>query len=452
MKKRDLLIAIAVIAFGIIYNAIRSGDINVKFGSIYDKPWELLDRSYPRDFPQDPISFLRMDKIEIRCPAGDIEVVRGADNGNEENLSRVQIQPAIRIYHKSRPKAEAIRQRMKIVVVEKTEHPEPAKDADQEPAVRQQSQKQVRIEVKPEDDFPLRRARVNFKVVIPEAVELTLRTRYGDIAINGCGNKISLENKQGDISVKHVAGDLEINHRSGRVTLAQVEGKVDLSANYSRIRINNVSALKLNCSKSSAAISGVEHDTRIEYGAYSSIAMEECGGLFFEGRQTKLKLKRINHRIRIKNAHQPIYMSEINGDVFIDGRNCRIDMDKVTAGEVVVKNAYNYAALDKISARNLDLLLRNGDLDLAFDRITGKINIKNRHSKVTLIVPAGVQPLYNIQARYGSVINRTSDRLTLIKERGRVLANSNALEGSPEIAISTTYGDILLDDRTRERH
>ena len=450
MKKRDLLIAVAVIAFGIIYNAIRSGDIDVKFHtSIYDKPWELLDRNYPRDFPHEEIRFDRVDKIEIRCPAGDIEVERAAPGNNDGRSSQIRIQPAIRVYHKNKGKAEEIRQRMKIVTAAETESPGAGKAGD--PGVQPQLEKRLRIEINPGEDFPLQRARVNFKVVIPETVELNVRTRYGDIAINGCGKNISLDSKQGDISVKQVDTDLKINHRNGRVTLSQVKGNIDLSANYSRIKINNASALKLNCSKSNVFISGVETLTRIEYAAYSSLTMEESSGLIFAGRQTKIKLKKIHRQIRIKNAHQPIIMSEISGDIFIDASNCRIDLEQIASGEVAVKNAYNAVAMDKISARNLDVLLSNGDLDLAFDQITGRINIKNKHSKVTLIVPAAVQPLFNIQASYGSVLNRTSNQLTVLKERGRVLANSDDLEGSPGIAISTTYGDILLENRDRQR-
>jgi DUF4097 and DUF4098 domain-containing protein YvlB len=450
MKKRDILIVIAVIAFGVIYNAIRSGDIDIKFHrSIYDKPWELIDRSYPRDFLPEEIHFARADKLEIRCPAGDIEVERAAAVSNDENFPQIRIQPSIRIYHKNKDKAEALRQQMKIVAAAETESLEPGKTEN--PAIQPLPKKEVRIEIKPGEDFPLQRARVNFKVTIPETVELNLRTRYGDIAIDGGGKKITLDSKHGDISVKHVDAELTIDHRNGRVTLSEINGKIDLSANYSRVKINNVSALKLNCSKSNVLINGVENRTHVEYAAYSSIAMEESGGLDFAGRQTKITLKKIHQRIHINNAHQPIYMSEISGDIFIEANNCRIDLEQIRSGEVVIKNAYNDVAVDRISARSLDLLLNNGDLDLAFAQITGKINIKNQHSKVTLIVPAEAQPLFHIQALYGSIVNRASTPLTVIKARERVLANSNDPEGSPEIAISTTYGDILLENRDRKR-
>jgi DUF4097 and DUF4098 domain-containing protein YvlB len=143
-------------------------------------------------------------------------------------------------------------------------------------------------------------------------------------------------------------------------------------------------------------------------------------------------------------------MRKIKGNIHINANNCRINLDEVTSGDVVIKNAHKYVNIDKISAENLDILMSEGNLDIAFDQIKEKLNIKNRHSKVTLIYPSSVRPVYNIEARYGSITNRTAEELTVLKERGRELVTSNRLEGKPEITINTTYGDILLETRDQK--
>lgn len=443
MKKRDIIIVMAVIAFGLIYNAIKSGDFDIRFHKgIPVTTWQLKDKSYPNDFAREEIHYNQVDKIGIRNIAGDIEVEKTALNANETGDPGIRIYPAIRVYHRSKKEAEEISKKIKINTMLESETIE----ADNVAGKKEKNK--VRIEVKSMEDFPLRRARVRFKLVVPETVELDLRNRYGDMEIDGCGTNISLDGKHGDITVKHVDSAVEINHKNGRVVVTDVQNSVLLSARNSRIRVNNVSDLKLDCYLTDVDIRQVENKVHIENAAYASITMDEGNEFSAVGRHTKFKLTNIKNSVQIKNSHKSIIMRNIKGDIHINANNCKINLDQITSGDVVIKNAYNYVYIDKISADNLDVLMSNGDLNIAFDQIKEKLNIKNRHSKVTLIYPSSLRPVFNIEARYGSVTNRTSEELSVLKERGRELVTSNQLEGKPKITINTTYGDILLETRT----
>jgi DUF4097 and DUF4098 domain-containing protein YvlB len=445
MKKRDIIIVMVVIAFGLIYNAIKSGDFDIQFyKGVPVTTWQLTDKSYPNNFAGEEIQYNQVDKIEISNIAGDIKVEKAVLNANEPSAPGIHIYPFICVYHRNKTKAEEISNKIKINTILATETIE----VDNVPGKK--GNKKVRIEVKSIEDFPLRRARVRFKLVIPETVELDLRNRYGDMEIDGCGKNISLDGKHGDISVKHVDSVVEINHKNGRVVVTDVQNNVHLSSRNSRIRINNVSGLKLDCYLANVVINQVENKVYIENTAYSTITMDEGNEFSAVGRHTKIKLKNIKKNVKIKNSHQPITMRNIKGDLHINANNCKISLDQITSGDVVIKNAHNYVNIDRISAENLDVLMINGDLDIAFDQIKEKMNIKNRHSKVKLIYPSSVRPVFNIQARYGNVTNRTSEQLSVLKERGRELVASNHREGKPEITINTTYGDILLETRTHK--
>lgn len=445
MKKRDIIIVMAVIAFGLIYNAIKSGDFDIQFHKgVPVTTWQLEDKSYPNNFAGKEIQYNQVDKIEIRNIAGDIEVEKAVRSANEPSDPGIRIYPFICVYHRNKTKAEEISNKIKINTRLET------KTIELDNVLGKKENKKVRIEVKSIEDFPLRRARIRFKLVIPETVELDLRTRYGDMEIDGCGTNISLDGKHGDISVKHVDSAVEITHKNGRVVVTDVQNNVHLSSRNSRIRINNVSELKLDCYLANIDINQVENKVHIENAAYSTITMEEGNEFSAVSRHTKIKLKNIKNNVQIKNSHQSITMRNINGNIHINANNCRISLDQITSGDVVIKNAHNYVNIDKISAENLYVLMSNGDLDIAFDKIKEKMNIKNRHSKITLIFPSSVRPVFNIKALYGSVTNRTSEELSVLKERGRELVTSSHLEGKPEITIDTTYGDILLETRTKK--
>jgi hypothetical protein len=445
MKKRDIIIVMAVIAFGLIYNAIKSGDFDIRFHrGVPVTTWQLTDKSYPNNFDREEIQYNQVDKIEIRNIAGDIEVGKAALNANETSDPGIRIYPTIRVYHRNKRKAEEIGEKIKIKTVLTTETIE----KDNVPGKKEK--KKLRIEVKSIDDFSLRRARIHFKLVVPDTVELDLRNRYGDMEIDGCGTNISLDGKHGDITVKHVDSAVEINHKNGRVVVTNVQNNVNLSSRNSRIRINNVSELKLDCYLANIEISQVENNVHIDNASYSSIIMDEGNDFYAVGRHTKFKLKNIKSSVKIKNFHKFITMSNIKGNIHISAKNCRINLDEITSGNVVIKNSDKYVNINKISAENLDVLMSEGDLDIAFDQIKERLNIKNRNSKITLIYPSSVKPVFNIQARYGSVTNRTSEELSVLKERERELVTSNRMEGKPEITINNTYGDILLETTSQK--
>ena len=128
----------------------------------------------------------------------------------ETSTPGIRITPTIRVFHRNRIKAEEISKKIKIKTLLTTE------TIETDNAESKKEQKQVRIEVESKEEFPLRRVRVCFKLIVPESVELSLRSRYGDMEIDGCGTNISLDNKHGDISVKHVDTAIEINHKNGR--------------------------------------------------------------------------------------------------------------------------------------------------------------------------------------------------------------------------------------------
>jgi DUF4097 and DUF4098 domain-containing protein YvlB len=445
MKKRDIIIVMAVIAFGLIYNALKTGDFDIRFDKgVPVTTWQLKDKSHPNDFPREEIQYNQVDKIEISNIAGDIKVEKAALNTDETSAPGIRIYPTIRVYHRDKRKAEEISKEIKINTVLTTETIE----GDNVPGKKEK--KKVRIEVKSMEDFSLRRTRVRFKLVIPETVELDLKNRYGDMEINGCGTNITLDGKHGDITVKHVDSPVEINHKNGRVVVTDVQNSVILTSRNSRIRINNIAELKLDCYLANADISQVENKVLIENAAYTTITMDQGNGFSASGRHTKYKLTNIKNNVQIKNSHQSISMRKIKGNIHINANNCRINLDEVTSGDVVIKNAHKYVNIDKISAENLDILMSEGDLDIAFDQIKEKLNIKNRNSKVTLIYPSSVRPVYNIEARYGSITDRTEEKLAILKERGRELVTSSHLEGKPKITINTTYGDVLLETRTQK--
>jgi hypothetical protein len=423
MKKRDLFIVLVVLAFGLIYNYVESGEIRFYDGCSFDNRG-LIDRNHPNSFKREELSYFGpgIGEIEIDNKAGGIEVMK--TDGKD-----IRITPEVRVYHRDKERAAEIEQEIRI-------------------KVRGEGSGKLGITLEPEDRFPYNRVRVFFKVSIPDSVELDLWNRYGDVTINGSGKKVTVDNKHGDVTVKHVDAALKTRHKHGNVVIRDVKGDVNLSSHHSRISVTDVGGLKLNTSHARVYINGVKNETDVEYAAHCSFEMENGSGLTIAGRYTKMKIKRIEKGVKIANSHQSIYLEDINGDVNIKGRHCRIQMEKIIAGNVVVRNSYNYVGIDDLAAKNLDVLLSHGNLDVDCRLIEERINIKNKHSRIRISFPESVTPMLNAELKYGKLRNETPASYTILKERSRVRISS--IEGTPQVIINNRYGDVYLKSNSFE--
>jgi len=416
MKKKEILLVIAAIAFGIIYSLVESGDIRFYSGCSVDSR-NLKDKRHPVRFIQEEIEYPAdaIKKIKLNNPAGDIEVEKSKNDS-------ILIKPVIRVYHKDKKKANKICGAIQV-------------------STRKSGNKIV-IGVDSEKRFPYQRVRVEFKCFIPENVELDLKNRYGDIGIKDAGQDIKIDQRHGNLFIKNIDSTLKVKSHHGNVRLYDITDQIELSSNYSRIKIKNVPSIILKCSHANLYMSDVKEEAEIIHASYSSIEIEKANYSYIDARHTKIELKNIKNGVKINNSHAPIDMKDITGNINIKAKQCRIDLNKIVSPLLTIKNSYNDIDIEDISGKKLNILLKNGDLTVAFDNIEGEINIKSEHADVELKYPNSVKPAFNIISNNGRIINRTAVELTVLEENQKRFVNIS--EGKPQIIIDTLYGDVIL--------
>jgi hypothetical protein len=435
MKKREIFIIIVLIAFGVIYNAYKSGKIEI---SLYEgcsiDPRSLLDRRHANDFQRDAVhyTFEEIKAIEIDNPAGGIVVEKG-----EENSSAIKVETTVRVYHRDSDEAAKIDRRIEIA---------PTTGA---------GTGKLKIAVTPGEDFPYRRVRVYFKLIVPAAASFDFRSRYGNIKITGCGQDVSLDAAYGDIAVRGGApgSTLKIRHRYGDVIISDRKDNVELSSRYSKIKIKNIAALSLDCAHSRAYLEAIQAKTDITRASYSTIKMEDARDVKVHARHTGITLEKINGGLDIENSYQTIYIKDIKGNIDVNARDCKTTIKNAVSDSISVENSYDTVRLQGVSAKNMDFKVKHGKLDIAFEQAAERINIKNRYCRIRMKYPAAIQPLFNIDIKQGRLINRTPLVMTILKDedRNRLSANSNDTGTKPHITIDNAYGDVYLDNSSPAR-
>jgi DUF4097 and DUF4098 domain-containing protein YvlB len=416
MKKKEILLVIAAIAFGIIYSLVESGDIRFYSGCFVDSR-SLMDKRHPVRFIQEDIEYPAntIKKIKLINPAGDIEVEKSKNDS-------ILVKPVICVYHKDKKKANKICGTVRVST--------------------RKTGKKIVIGVDSEERFPYQRVRVEFKCFIPEDVELDLKNRYGDIGIQDAGQNIKIDERDGNLFIKNIDSPLKVISHHGNVRLYDINDQIELSSNYSRIKIKNVPSIILKCSHANLYMSDVKEEAEIIHASYSFVEIEKANYSYIDARHTNIKLKNIKNGVKINNSHAPIDMKDITGNIDIKAKQCRIALNKIISPLLTINNAYNDIDIEDISGKNLNILLKNGDLTIAFDHIEEEINIKTEYADVELNYPNSVVPAFNITSKNGRIMNRTTAELTVLEENQKRMVNT--LEGKPQIIIDTLYGDVIL--------
>lgn len=421
MKKKEFILVIIVIAVGFVFNSIKSGDIHFYSGCSPDSR-ELLDSKYPVDFPQKEIRYVYKEsdaasirQIKINNPAGDIQVGKSIDN-------TIRITPVIRVFHQDKEKAGNISKDLHLITREIGE--------------------KIAIDVESNKRFPYRRVRLTFKCLIPTDVELNLNNKYGNIDINDVGQNIMIDESQGDIFVKNVTSPLNVKNNNGLIRLYDINGNIQLNSSHSQVKIKNTSSLRMKCSHSDLYVSGVKEEIEITHAGYSNLEIENGGQLNIDAKHTKMKLVNIKGDVTITDSHEPITIRDIQGDIDIKARQCRIDVNKAVGDFLIIKNSFNDVTINDFSGKTLDTSLEHGELDVTFETITERMTIKTSYADVTLKYPDSVRPAFNIYSENGKIFNYTPAKLNILENREKQSVNS--LEGKPQIIIDTKYADVFL--------
>jgi hypothetical protein len=117
-------------------------------------------------------------------------------------------------------------------------------------------------------------------------------------------------------------------------------------------------------------------------------------------------------------------------------------MVRSTAGNVVIENSYADVMLAEFSAASLDVLLKNGNLDLSAASVADRINIEARHAQLALAFAALVDPTFSIKTRHGRIFAQPLPGLERYEENEESFANRSGQK--PEILIHNSYGDVRL--------
>jgi hypothetical protein len=414
MRKREILLVIVLVVFGVIYRAVEKGKMQfVNDFSFYSDERRLKGSKFS-EFPDKERIFAAANTITIDNPAGEITVNKSSD-------AQVHLLSITRVYYTDKSIIDGIRK--KVVVQSVLDNGE------------------LKISVPSAADFPYQNLRVLLHVLVPQGTALTISNQEGDTIVRDIGRDVAIDQENGNLILENIPSGLKLRLKNCHANIKSIAAGVEIYSSRSNIILENAESLHFLGKHGDCSIKNVKNNVSLEH-SYGKLLLDGVGKLEISGHFSDIVAKNVKNGAIITNKYENIVLENISGDIRVASRLSRMDFRNVTGRNVVIDNSFADTRLTDFSGENLDMLIRNGNLDLQVKNVTNRINIESQHAELTLVFGALTDPTINIKTKQGRIYAESPLQLEKYEENADSFLNRSGMK--PDILINNVYGDIHI--------
>jgi DUF4097 and DUF4098 domain-containing protein YvlB len=415
MKKKEIFIVLALIAFGFIYNAIEKGRFRFHNDLTYfSNEHDLVSEQYI-EFPQREMAFPAPARIVVDNPAGEVNIEGSADG-------QVHLQPLFRVYSQDKADSGKVAGRAQIRA---------RMDADE-----------LKIAVDYGAAFPYRQLRVHLKIQVPEGSALAIGNQDGNVSIRRGGADVVIRQERGNVFLENLPAAVQVELRAGNLIAKNIAGKVSVNIRNGDVNVDSASALQLNGKHGNFSLKKIKGEAFIDH-AFGEVTLDGAGKAEILGRHSEITARHIENGALIKNTFAGMVVENCKGDIRLSGRSGQMKISGSDARKMVIENSFADIAISDCAGESLDVLLKNGNLDFQDSRFSERMNIESRQANIFLSLGELPDPTFNVRTMRGRIFNRSAIEMEIFEEKGEHFANRGGQK--PEIIINNQYGDIHLN-------
>ncbi len=415
MKRKEILLVVALVAFGLLYQAVEKGRVRIARDLSFYAGNRRPKGTRFSEFPGAEASHDRVSRVVVANPAGEIIVGPAADG-------RVHFSSQLRVYHSGRRAPE---------------------NAGQEARARGDLVDGIlKISVAAPSPFPYRRLRVMLRLELPPGVPLEVFNQEGDVIVRGMSGELSVEQKNGDLVLENIAAPARLRIANGGARIRDLAGEVDIRALRAKVFLQNAPAVRLEGRHGEFILRDIAGLAKAEL-AYGRLDLDGAGRLEVTARHGRIRAARVRQGAVVDNQYEPTFLEDMSGDVRVSSRSGKIDLRRVSAGVVVLENSYADVDVSGFAGSSLDVSLKNGRLVLRADRVDDRVNVNGSHADVDLFFSALADPAFSIKTVHGRISVPARLGLESYEEKEESFANRDG--GKPEILVRAVYGNVKVD-------
>jgi hypothetical protein len=417
MKRRDIWLVALLVAFGLLYHAIEKNMIHFSSDFSFLSPERRLKGDKFLEFPEGEKQFALVKKIKIENPAGEVVINRSSDE-------KVRISSSLRIYYTDQSDVERIRGRIQIRCELKND--------------------ELEISSRYGAAFPYQRARILLRLSVPPGTILDVSNQEGDTLIKDTGKDVLVDQENGNLVLANIPSNLWLKLRNCNADISALAENADIVAYYAKVSLENAAALRFKGEHSDCTIRNVKKDAYIDH-AYGKLDLDGADKVEISGHHSEIVVKNIANGAMISDDYEDVLLENVGGEIRLKCRLSGISLHHVSGTNVVIENSLADTDISDFSGDNLDLLLKNGNLDLQAKSVSNRINIESQHAELDLDLGVLSDPTFNIKTKHGRIEVQSPLLLDTFEENAESFANRDGQK--PEILIHNVYGDVRIKSR-----
>jgi len=247
----------------------------------------------------------------------------------------------------------------------------------------------------------------DLSITVPDYGEITVNANHGNVTVSGIHAPVNITANHGDIEVSSIAGSVSahINRSDDSFTAHQIAGDVFLHGHAEDFNVTDVSG-----------------QVSLEGEFYGDGHLERLHGpVSFRTSRTQLSLARLDGELDI-SPHSELTGNQIVGPTMLRTRSRNIAFDRITG--------------------DVDVVNRDGSVDVTGAPPLGNVSIENQNGEVTMTVPEHSGFSVNAETKGGEIENDLDLKQTTHDNRAALIGT--VAGGGPSINIRTTHLDIDL--------
>ncbi|HOW43594.1 MAG TPA: DUF4097 family beta strand repeat-containing protein [Candidatus Aminicenantes bacterium] len=414
MKKKEIVLVVVLIAFGLAYRAVEKGRARFARDFSFISEDRRLKGTRFVEFPGEEEQFPGVERVVIDNPAGEVAVGRSEDD-------RVHLASVVRVFHSG----SGI----------------PAADGPRAVVRSERTGGVLKASVHAPSPFPYRSQRVLLRLRIPAGVALAVANREGDVIVRDAGGDVAIDQENGGVVLENAAAGVRLVLRNGTAGIRDIAGHAEIEAAHAKVSLAGAGSLRLDGRHGEFSLGGVKGDARLKL-AYSRLRLDGAGRLEAEARHTPIEARNVPGGATVADEFAAVLLEKIGGDIRVSSRSGRIDLLRVAAARIVLENHYADIVVSDLTGVGLDVLLNNGNLDLAAARVSERVNVKAKYSELNLSFVELADPTVSIKAVHGRISVAPGLELETFEESDEAVANRSGQK--PEILVHNTYGNVKV--------
>lgn len=430
MKAREILIALFIIAVGVVAHYANSGKLfeNEPFFRLSGEEFVFEESvEIPGPVPE---------RLEVRNAHGGVDVRSGA-------AGRITVAFRKSVFRRTKAQAQTVADQLKMTV-----------DREGGRLVLATNR----------DTFKRRTFETFFTVTVPAGMPVQVRNSYGPVQVSGSG-ETGIENPHGEVRAEGIGGSLVLSNSyetvvvrnaaagvhlacpHSEVTIEGVRGGAVLEHKYGAVELRDVAGnVVIRGSHSRVTGSALPGTVEIE-SSYEDISLAETGPLTIQGPHCVIEVKQAAGSVGISGPYARIDVRGIRGDLKIDAPNSEVSAADVSAADIDIATMNQNVGLLGFTGR-ANIRMAHGELTLEPLDLSGPIDVEATYTDIVLSWPAGRRAPFEGKSLGGQVVWNLPDAPDVNESNGESLVKAFQSEaGRPGIRLSTSHGDIRVEGR-----